>query len=391
MRFIALIFLSLLSLSACKPDGGQQHGAGGMPGMGGPAPKVTAVKPETRDIQEWSDFTGRFEAVDKTEIRPRVGGYLRQIHFKDGQMVNKGDLLFTIDPKPYQANLQEASANTKLAQTQLTLAEQQLARAQDLLSTGDVSQTFYDERLQARNAAAEAVRAAKARTENTGLSVGYTQVRAPIAGRISRSLVDAGNLVAGEQTGQPTLLTTIVSVDPVHFYFNVDEITYLKYARSNQNAVKTSVSIALSDDVDYTLNGTIDFIDNSLNGSSATMQARAVVENANGLVVPGMFGRARIASEETHKAILIPPESIATDQTRKLVMTVGADGSVAPKIVETGPLVDGLQVIKSGLDGSETIVIKGLQRSIPGMKVEAEIVPIATLNQPAAPQQAQAQ
>jgi len=362
---LALFVCLSLFLTACgKNDdvAGAAPAAGEASGGGMPAPKVTAAKPLVRSVHESDEFSGRFEATDTVEVRARVSGYIQDIDFKDGALVKKGDLLFTIDPRPFQAIVAQRQADVKAAQSRIELAKNTYDRAQSLFATGDISAQIQDQRKSEYVTAVAAVDQAKAALNAAQLDLSYTRITAPINGRISRQLVSTGNLV---QPGQ-TLLTTIVSIDPIYVYFDVDEPTYLKYARMNAdgtNADSKAVKVALSDETDFMHEGELDFVDNAITSDTGTMRGRAVLPNPNGLITPGMFGRVRLVGSKEYQAIQIPDAAIGIDQSRKFVMVVGPDGTVASKAVETGPMIDGLRVIRSGLDGTETVVINGLQRA----------------------------
>lgn len=361
-----------LPLAACGDDPQGGAAGGGDPAAGGmPAPKVTAAKPLLRDVREWNEFTGRFEATDTVEIRARVNGYIQSISFKDGALVKKGDLLFVIDPRPFQAVVAQRQADLKAAQSRIELAKNTFDRAQSLFNSGDISAQIMDQRKSEHVQAVAAVDQARAALAAAQLDLSYTQVRAPIDGRISRQLVSQGNLINAGQD----VLTTLVSIDPIHFYFDVDEATYLKYARMGEGseAQAREALIGLADETGFPHTAKLDFVDNAIAESTGTMRGRAIMNNPDGLITPGMFGRVRLVSGKEYQAVQIPDEAIGIDQSRKFVMTVGPDGTVASKTITTGPVIDGLRVIHSGLDGSETVIINGLQRVQEGVKVNAEL------------------
>lgn len=343
-----------------------------------PPPAVTAAKPLVKELVEYDDFTGRFDAIASVELRARVGGYLESVHFKDGQIVKEGDLLFVIDPKPYDVSLRRSQAELMRAQTHLELATRELDRAQRLAQTGSGTERNLDVQRQARGEAAAAIESAQAQIAADRLNVGYTRIAAPIAGRISRKLVTEGNLVQANET----VLTTIVSIDPVYFYFDVDERSYLAYARMaaegtrpSSRTVQHPVEIALADEKEFRHHGRMDFVDSRLDASTGTMRGRALVENKEQLIAPGLFGRIRIPGSNRYAAVLIPDEAIAADLDRRVVYVIGEDGAVREQVIRPGPRIDGYRVVRQGLKGDETIVVSGLQRvQFGAAKVAPQIV-----------------
>lgn len=339
-----------------------------------PAPPpavVTVAAPLVRQVNEWDEYIGRFEASRSVEVKPRVAGAVVGVHFSDGQVVRKGQLLFTIDPRPYSAALAEAQAGVQTAQSDLALAREDLGRAVRLLAVEAVSRSDVD-RLRARVRSGEAaLAAAQARVRARALDLEFTQVRAPITGRVSDRRVDAGNLVgAGEGTGG-TLLTTINALDPIYFSFDGSEALFLKMKRAREAGAASAVEIRLQDEPDYRWRGRLDFTDNGLDPRSGTIRGRAVLSNSGLFLTPGMFGNMRLSTGARTSALLVPDSAIQTDQARKLVMVLGRDGGLQPKPVEVGPLVDGLRLVRSGLAPTDRIVIAGAQLVMPGMKVTA--------------------
>ena len=337
-----------------------------------PLPVVTVASPLVRQIDEWDDYSGRFEASKSVEVRPRVSGAVVAVHFTDGALVHKGQLLFTIDPRPFVAALAEAKAAVASARSDLSLARTDLGRAQRLLAVDAVSQSDVD-RLRARVQAAEAaLAAANARVETRALDVGFTQVRAPITGRISDRRIDPGNLVQGGGGGaEGTLLTTINALDPVYFTFDASEALFLKARRAKETgAAPSDVEIRLQDETDYRWHGRLDFIDNGLDTKSGTIRLRAVVANPTQFLTPGMFGNMRLSTGQPREALLVPDSAVQTDQARKIVLVAARDGSVAPRPVTVGPLVDGLRVVRSGISATDRVVIAGTQMVMPGVKVQ---------------------
>lgn len=335
-----------------------------------PLPMVTVSQPLKKSIVEWDDYVGRFEASQAVEIRPRVSGALVAIHFKDGEIVRKGQLLFTIDPRPFAASLAEARARVASAQTALALAHADLARANRLIADQAVSAEEVDA-LKARVQSSEAsLAAARAQVQARRLDVEFTQVRAPITGRVSDRRVDIGNLVSGDAAASATVLTTVNALDPIYFSFDGSEGLYLKQRR--QQAASDQVEIRLQDEADYKWKGKVDFTDNAIDNGSGTIRGRAVIANPKYFLTPGMFGNMRLAAGGTREALLVPDAAVVTDQARKIVFVVkDKDGSVEPRPVEAGALVNGLRVIRSGLKPNDRVVISGMQFAATSPKVQA--------------------
>ncbi|RZJ40759.1 MAG: efflux RND transporter periplasmic adaptor subunit [Brevundimonas sp.] len=354
------------------------------------APQVTVAVPLVRAVQDWDEFTGRFEATQSVEVRARVGGYVQGVHFRDGDYVRRGQLLFTLDARPAQAALASARASLAQAQAQLSLARTELTRSETLLASQAVSQAEVDTRRGAVQQGEAGVAAANAAVRARQLDLEFTRVTAPISGRVSDRRVDPGNLVAGGSS-QADVLTTVVSSAPVYFVFDGSEAVLLKYQRQARNGA-APIQVRLQDESTYSRSGTLDFTDNAIDTASGVIRLRAVVPNADGFLKPGMFGQARLAGAGSYQAMLVPDAAIATDQARRVVYVVAADGSVTPRAVQMGPLVDGLRVIRSGLQANDRVIINGLQRvQQPGVKVQARngrIQPVA--QQAAAPVTTQA-
>ena len=368
--FLPFLFVSASLLIGC---GSEPVASSASP----PLPPVTVARPLQKAITEWDEYTGRFTAVASVEIRPRVSGFIDSIHFQDGQIVTQGDLLFVIDRRPYAAAVEQAKADVESAQARLEIANLDVERARPLLQTQTVTAREFETRRSTQRNAAAVVASLEAVLKQAELNLAWTEVRAPISGRISDRRIDAGNLVSGGQTGA-TLLTVIVSVDPIHFVFDASEADYLRYerldaagARQSSRYVPNPVSVQLADENDYRHHGRMDFVDNVLNPRTGTIRGRAVFDNKDGLLTPGYFGRLRLFGGQ-HDGLLVPDGAIASDQASKIVFAVADDGTVAAKRVELGPIVDGLRVIRSGLAPTDRIVIEGLQRARPGQKVKAE-------------------
>jgi len=345
-----------------------------------PPPPVTVSKPASKEIIEWKEFTGQFEAAEYVEIRARVSGYLTSIHFKDGQQVNKGDLLFVIDPRPFEIALESTEAQLVQATAQLKLAKKQLDRTTQLQKKGVATASSLDERIEDVRFAAAAVDVAEAAVHAAKLDLEYTRLTAPVRGRVSRHEVSIGNLVAGGSTGSTTLLTTIVSLDPIRFVFDVSEADALAYKRAIRrgeipSARDETVTVygQFTDEQDWPLEGSIDFVDSQIDRSSGTIRVRAVFPNPDLFITPGQFGRLRAPASAKYSAMLVPESAIVTDQANKLVFTVADDGTVAAKAITLGPQIDGgLRIVRSGLMPDDQVIINGLMRARPGGKVTPE-------------------
>jgi multidrug efflux system membrane fusion protein len=341
-------------------------------------PVVSAAKPVVRDIVEDDEFVGRFEAVDEVAIRSRVSGYLAEVHFRDGAIVNKGDLLFTIDQRPYQAAYDAAKSQVDVASSLTEFAMSQLERAEALAKTGNVAVSVLDDRRRESLSAQAQLQGANAALRNASLDLEFTDIRAPISGRIGRRLVSPGNLVQPDST----LLTTIVAWDPIDFYFDIDERTYFSYARDarerggtmQEGASNLDVVVRVADRSEDVFKGKLDFAENRLDNASGTMRVRARFDNKDGVLQPGMFGRVNVPGSLPHRGILVPDEAVGADQDRRIVFVLDDAGTVSAKPVRTGPRLDGYRVIREGMTGDETIVVNGLMRVRPGVKVKAEMV-----------------
>ena len=374
-RWIAIVAIIAVLALAWYLFGGKDA-----PAAPPPAPTVTVATPLQRDVVEWDEFIGRFEASRSVEVRPRVSGQITAIHFTDGQYVRAGAPLFTIDPRPYRASLAEAEARVASARTALDLARSNLARAQRLIEDDAVAANEIDRLASEVRVNEAAVAAARAQVRTRSLDVEFTTVRAPISGRVSDRRVDAGNLVAAGDGSAASLLTTINAVDPLHFVFDGSEGLYLKAKRAGLER-GAEVQIRLQDEAEYSHTGTLDFTDNALDPQSGTIRARALVRNDDGFLTPGMFGNMRLSTGGTVKALLVPETAIVTDQTRKLLLVVDAEGTVGSRVVELGPITDGLRVIRGGLEPTDRVVIDGTQMAMPGTTVAVEEGTIAPNSQ----------
>ncbi len=357
---------------------GSWHPARGLAADPPPAPPaVTVSQPLQRELVEWDEYTGQFAAKEYVEIRARVSGYLTEIHFEDGQLVKEGDLLFVIDPRPYEATLAAARAQLAQGEAQVELATRQLERTAELRKKDFEPASTYDQRVSDLKVASAAVESAKAAIRSAELNVGFSRITAPLTGRISNHQVSIGNLISGSDSATTPAMTTIVSLDPIYFYFDMSEGDYLTYQRATaagmlNEARETTppVYARLTDETEWPWKGQLNFLDNQMDRGAGTIRARATFPNSSYFLTPGQFGRIRIPASEQHVAILIPDGAVVTDQSRKLVMTVKEDGTVEPKVVRPGPMTDdGLRIIRSGLEASDRVIINGLVRARPGGKV----------------------
>lgn len=369
-----LMTAAVLALAGC----GQRQQAAAPP-----PPTVTVAKPAQHTIVDQDEYVGRFVAVDSVEIRSRVSGYLSEIHFTDGQMVHQGDLLFTIDRRPFQIVLDQMRANLAQARANLAFTEADLARGQELLHNKTITEQTYDQRMQAKRVAEAAVTAQEAMVHSAELDLNqYSELRAPVDGRIGDRRVSVGNLVTGGNGSNTTLLATIVSVDPIRFEFTFDEASYLRYQRFAGNNGKMAnsegglpVALKLIDEQDFQHTGKMDFVDNAIDRSSGTIRGRAVFANPDGLFTPGMFGRIRVPGSPPYTALVVPDAAIGSEQARKYVLVVDNDGIVRQKYIVPGHLDGTMRVVKKGLAADDRVIVNGLMRARPGVKVVAEEQP----------------
>lgn len=373
MRHAVLMSAAALFLADCHRQ----------PAPPPPPPTVVVSRPLAKRIVDWDDFVGRFVAVNSVDVRPRVSGYLQSIEFTDGQMVKKGQLLFVIDPRPYQAALDQARGQLAHAEAVLANAKVELDRAVKLLAAHAISEQEYQTRLATERQAEADDLTARGNLETAALNLGFTRITSPVAGRVSDHRLSVGNLV----TQDTTILTNVVDLDPIWFSFYGAESLYLKYERAAQTGFRPSsrvfpnpVEIRLQDQPNFAIHGRMDFVDNSLDPNSGTIRGRAVVSNPNLFLAPGLFGHVRLLGSGAYEALLLPDEAIAAQQTDQIVYVVDRDGVVHQRKIQTGPTVDGLRVVRSGLNAGDVVVIAGLQRVRPGLKVrtqEGKIVPPA--------------
>ncbi len=352
------------------------------PAAAPPPPPVTVAVPVKRTIVDRDEYVGRFVAVNSVEVRSRVSGTLEAVHFEDGQIVKEGDLLFTIDRRPFQNAADQARANLTLARSNLAFTEADLARAKQLVRDKTITEQVFDQRAQAARNAAASVAANEAALRQAELDLQFTELRAPIAGRIGDRRVSKGNLVTGG-TGTTTLLATIVSIDPIRFEFTFDEASYLRYERIAlpsgvpDRVQSTPVRLKLIDERDFVHAGKMDFIDNVIDRSTGTIRGRAVFPNPNGLLTPGMFGRISVPASPPYEALLVPDAAIATEQARKFVLVADAENVARQRYVELGTVVEGLRVVSKGLAADDRVIVNGLARARAGAKVAPQEAPAA--------------
>jgi multidrug efflux system membrane fusion protein len=372
-----MVVLLAVALSGCGDKPPQAVAAA--------APPVTVAQPVKRTVTDWDEFTGRFEAVEEVQVRARVGGFVTNVEFRDGAFVSAGDLLYIIDPRPFEAVAEQADGQLSDARAKAELAKRELDRGLTLVQTSAVSESIVDQRRQALQAAKAAEMQAAGLLKAAQLNIEFTHVIAPIGGRVSRHLISIGNLVQGSDTGGGgTLLTSIVSLDPIYIYFDMDEATYLKNNRLYFEGKRPSsrenpnpVQVTLTGETKPSHDGKVDFLDNRLDVSTGTLRGRAVIPNKDFSILPGQFGRVRLIGSAPYEALLLPDTAIATDQSRKIVFVVKDDDTVEAKVVVLGPLDEGLRVIREGLKPDDRVIVDGLQRARVGAKVTPHAAPTA--------------
>src|SRR6202790_11894 len=369
LRRLTILLLLAPVLAACGESQSQPQAAA-------PPPlQVTTAKPTSKMIADQDEYVGRFVAVESVEVRARVPGYLEAINFQDGQLVKAGDLLFTIDRRPFQIALAQAQASLAQAKATLAFAESDLARAQGLTIGTVITQQTFDQRTQAKRIAEASVAAQQAAERQATLDLEFTELRAPVSGRIGDRRVSIGNLVTGGTSGNTSLLATIQSIDPIRVEFTLDEASYLRYgdlatdgAGANRG-LALAVKLKLLSESVFSHEGKMDFVDNAIDRSSGTIRARAVFPNPVGRFTPGMFARVRMAAAPPKNELLVPDAAIGAEQAHKFVLVVDAENVARPKYVTLGPVVDGLRVITQGLSSDDNVIINGLMRARPGAKV----------------------
>tara|TARA_R110001592_G_scaffold357416_1_gene660482 strand:+ start:32706 stop:33845 length:1140 start_codon:yes stop_codon:yes gene_type:complete len=370
------MILVLFALVACNNDTPQESAE---------PPSVTVATPIAKNVTDWDEFTGRLAAVDTVEVRARVSGYVESVVFKEGAMVDEGELLYVIDSRPYQAALAEAKAQADRASVQLELASKDQSRVQRLFETHAISEEEFDTKTQEKRAAEATLQAARAAEQAAQLDVEFTRIKAPIPGRISRTHVTEGNLISGGTAGS-MLLTTIVSLDPIHFYFTGTERDFLQYLRLDKAGVRSSsrdaqnpVRLKLADEENFVHEGHMDFVDNQIDEATGTMLGRAVFPNPDNLLVPGMFAEIELLGDGPYKALLIPDEAIGADQMHQFVYVVDENNVAQRRVIEPDRLEDGLRVIRKGLTAGDRVVINGIQRVHAGAPVTLKTADVAQL------------
>lgn len=387
---IAGLAAILMSSSGCQPEATSPQTV-----QSQPPPAVTIATPVRQQVVEWDEYTARIEAVEDVEVRARVSGYLEKVAFSDGAVVDEGDLLFVIDRRPFEAELREREAQVNQSRAAATNARTQFERARRLRTSQSVSEEEFTLRRTASQAAEADVQSALAALEAARLNLEFTEVRAPISGRISRPFVTQGNFVSGGTAGAD-LLTRIVSLDPIHAYFEASERGFLKYVRLSKSGerpssrdVRNPVFAQLADEDGFPHRGYIDFIDNLLDPNTGTMTGRALLPNPDGVLTPGLFARVRLPGSGIQDALLLPDAAIGSDQTEKYVVVIDDDNVASYRRVEIGSIVHGLRLIRSGIADTDRIVIAGLQRATPGKPVTPQVGEIALLPEPLTPEDAQ--
>ncbi|HWT58408.1 MAG TPA: efflux RND transporter periplasmic adaptor subunit [Rhizobium sp.] len=389
MTYVLRRILMLGCMTTFMPLAAMAQGAPSGP------PPVTVAKPVVRDVVDSDEFIGRFEPVDEVSVRSRVGGYLQEIHFQDGALVKQGDLLFVIDQRPFVTALSQAKATLEAAQSALVFADAQFKRAQSLTASGSQAAQTLDDRRREFDSAEANVRGAQAAADRASLDMEYTEIKAPLSGRIDRRLISAGNLVQTDQT----VLTTIVSLDPIDFYFDVDERRLLNFADTARKMGKElqqgggglDVSVTISDPSAKPFKGKLDFAENRVDNESGTIRLRARFPNPDLVLQPGLFGRIQVEASNTYQAILVPDEAIGSDQNERVVYVVDAQGKVSTKPVRPGPRLYGYRVIREGLDGTETIIVNGLMRARPGSTITPQMTELPQERQDTPPEAANAE
>jgi len=367
-RVAPLMLASAVALAGCGE---------GAPKQAAPAaPAVTVAKPQKQTVTDYDEYVGRFIAVDSVEIRSRVSGYLDKVHFKDGQIVKQGDLLFTIDRRPFETALAQARATLAQAKANLAFAESDLARASQLVRDRTITEQTFEQRTQAKRVAEASVAAQEAAVRQTELDIQFTELRAAVTGRIGDRRVSEGNLVTGGTGGNTTLLATVVSIDPIRFEFTFDEASFLRYERLgnvgkdiDSRGTGVEVGVRLIDESDFKHSGKMDFIDNVIERASGTIRGRAMLANPEGVFTPGMFGRVRVPGSPPFEALLLPDAAIGSEQVRKYVLVVDNENAARMRYVTLGQTVGELRVIKEGIGPDDRVIVNGLMRARPGAKV----------------------
>jgi multidrug efflux system membrane fusion protein len=379
-----------MSIAVCTVFMLESCGKSGGGAQSPPPPQVSVAQVLEKRVKDWDEFTGRLQAVETVEIRPRVSGYIDKVAFTEGSVVKRGTLLFVIDPRPYQAEYDRAAADLKRFKTALELGRIELTRVERLKETGAVSQEELDERKSTVAQAEANVAGAQAALETAALNLSFTKVTSPVDGRVSRAEVTRGTLVTGGINGG-TLLSSVVSMDPIYLYFDADEQSFLRYkqiARSSEGSSThdsgNPVHVGLANEEGFPHAGTVDFVDNQLNPQTGTIRARAVLQNKDGQFTPGLFARVQLLGSGEYSAILIEDRAVNTDQSQKYVFVLGANNQIEYRKVTLGRVIDGLRVVREGLKTGDVIVVNGAQRVHPGVTVTPQRVAMGADAAPAA-------
>jgi membrane fusion protein, multidrug efflux system len=381
LRATGMVVCSGLILVSCGKGGGPQAP---------PPPQVSVAQVLEKRVKDWDEFTGRLQAVETVEIRPRVSGYIDKVAFTEGSLVKRGTLLFVIDPRPYQAEYNRAAADLKRFKTALELGRIELARVQRLKDSGAVSEEELDERKSTVAQSEANVAGSAAALEAASLNLNFTKVTSPVDGRVSRAEVTRGNLVTGGTNGG-TLLSSVVSMDPIYLYFDADEQSFLRYTKMARSGERPSsrdsgspVQVGLANEEGFPHSGTVDFVDNQLNPQTGTIRARAVLQNKDGQFTPGLFARVQLLGSGEYSAILIDDRAVNTDQSQKYVLLLGANNQIEYRKVKLGRVVDGLRVVQEGLKAGDVIIVNGAQRVHPGITVTPQRVTMGADGAPVA-------
>jgi RND family efflux transporter MFP subunit len=377
---LAVMIAGALALAACAQGQSEPRAAAPSP------PAVTVAKPVGKMLADQDEYVGRFVAVESVEVRARVSGYLDAIHFRDGQIIKQRDLLFTIDRRPFEIALAQAQAALEQARANLAFAESDLTRAQGLGIGTVITQQTFDQRTQAKRVAQASVAAQQAAVRQASLDLEFTELRAPVSGRVGDRRVSIGNLVTGGTAGNTTLLATIESLDPIRFEFTLDEASYVRYARLYQDSANAAdrgltvpVKLKLIDESAFSHEGRIDFVDNAVDRGFGTVRARAVFANPGGIFMPGMFARVQVAAAPPKVALLVPDAAIGAEQARKFVLVVDDENIARPRYVTLGPVVEGLRVVSGDLKADDNVIVNGLMRARAGAKVAPQRASTAAL------------
>jgi multidrug efflux system membrane fusion protein len=371
---IAIAVVALLVIVGAGTFGAMRVGASAPDNMAPPLPEVDVATVSPQRVTDWQSYSGRLEAVEKVDVRPLVSGTIVSVNFKDGALVKKGDVLFVIDPRPYQAEVDRAAAQLAAAQARDGYTQSDWQRAQRLIGDNAIAKRDYDEKQNAAREASANLKAAAAALESAQINLGYTRIAAPVSGRVSRAEITVGNVVSAGANAAP--LTTLVSVSPIYASFDADEQTYLQYINGARDGRKVPVELGLANEAGYSRQGTIDSVDNRLDTSSGTIRVRARFDNADGMLVPGLYARIKVGGSAPHDALLVDDAAINTDQDKKFVFVVDREGHVSYREVQPGLQHGNQRVIVSGLAAGDRVIVNGTQRVRPGDQVKPHLVPM---------------